>query len=314
MSERLLFDLYCGARDLSVAEFGELGFQVIRSVVPIHSGMFGHGTYDAQGNVTMHSLHRHEVPVARLVERAALPGADPAVLKSLANAGQVVHTYAHAHAQDNADLERYIRRYDVQHAFTLIRGVPTGAATDGVTVWTGSMRRSVNMARLVARANQVLPHLLLANSINRRLQTGETGPACAVAAADGVLLSASPPALALLSATWPDWNPPHLPPALTAALLARRRLDTPTLGVTATLSGNLLLLRLAPRRAPCLSAAERRVAMMAAAGATYKEIARDCGVSPSTVRNQLHAVYAKLGLRNKTQLASALAGQPTPKD
>jgi DNA-binding CsgD family transcriptional regulator len=309
MSERLLFELYAGARDLSVAEFGEMAFGIIRQVLPIHSGMFGHGSYDAHGDVTIHSLHRHQVPVERLIERTRLPGADPAIRNSLAHAGQTVHTPFQPQGQDDTDLERYIRRYDVRHAFTLIPAVPFGAAAEGVTLWTGHMRRSVSMARLVGQAHGVLPHVLLANSINRRLQTGEPGLASAVAALDGVLLGASPAALALLSAEWPDWNPPHLPKALTVLLSARRQFDIGMLGVSASMSNGLLFLRLTRRIAPGLSAAEQRVAALAAAGAAYKEIARECGVSLSTVRNQLHAVYVKLGVRNKTALASLLAGQ-----
>lgn len=309
MIERMLFDLYSGARDLPLAEFGELGFGIVRSVLPIHSGMFGHGTYDARGYVTIHTLHRHEVPAERLLERVNLPGPDPAIRNSLAHAGQTVHTPTQAHARDNADLGRYVRRYDIWNAFTLIPGVPAGAPTDGVTVWTGRMKRSMSAAKLIDSAHQVLPHLLLANSINRRLQTGETGPACAVAAADGVLLSASPAALALLSAEWPDWNPPHLPEPLTAALQVRRHVEAGTLSISASMSNQLLFIRLARRTAPSLSPAEQRVAAMAIAGAAYKEIARDCNVSLSTVRNQLHAIYTKLGVSNKTALAKALAGQ-----
>lgn len=309
MIERMLFDLYSGARDLPLAEFGELGFSIVRKVLPIHSGMFGHGTYDARGYVTIHTLHRHEVPAERLLERMVLSGSDPAIINSLAHAGQTVHTPTQAHARDNADLERYIRRYDVWNAFTLIPGVPAGTPTDGVTVWTGRMKRSMHAAHLIGSAHQVLPHLLLANSINRRLQTGETGPACAVAAPDGVLLSASPSALTLLSSEWPDWNPPHLPKPLTAQLQLRRNFDLGTLSVSASMSEHLLFLRLSRRTAPGLSPAEQRVAAMAIAGAAYKEIARECGVSLSTVRNQLHAVYTKLGVRNKTELARARAGQ-----
>lgn len=309
MIERMLFDLYSGARDLPLAEFGELGFGIVRSVLPIHSSMFGHGTYDARGYVTIHTLHRHEVPAERLLERVNLPGPDPAIRNSLAHAGQTVHTPTQAHARDNADLGRYIRRYDIWNAFTLIPGVPAGTPTDGVTVWTGRMKRSMSAAKLIGSAHQVLPHLLLANSINRRLQTGETGPACAVAAADGVLLSASPAALALLSAEWPDWNPPHLPEPLTAALQVRRHVEAGTLSISASMSNQLLFIRLTRRTAPSLSPAEQRVAAMAIAGAAYKEIARDCNVSLSTVRNQLHAIYTKLGVSNKTALAKALAGQ-----
>ena len=46
---------------------------------------------------------------------------------------------------------------------------------------------------------------------------------------------------------------------------------------------------------------------LAVGGATYKEIARECNVSPATVWNRLHAAYAKLGVRNKKALARALA-------
>lgn len=309
--ERMLFDLYTGARDLPLAEFGELGFGIVRKVLPIHSGMFGHGTYDARGYVTIHTLHRHEVPAERLLDRMALSGADPAISNALAHAGQTVHTPTHSHARDNADIERYVRRYDVWNAFTLIPGVPTGTPTDGVTVWTGRMKRSMRVADLIGSAHQVLPHLLLANSINRRLQTGEAGPACAVAAPDGVLLSSSPAALALLSAEWPDWNPPHLPSPLTTALQARRQFDLGSLSISASMSNQLWFLRLVHRTTPSLSPAEQRVAAMAIAGAVYKEIARECDVSLSTVRNQLHAIYTKLGVRNKTELAQALARSMT---
>jgi hypothetical protein len=100
MIERMLFDLYSGARDLSLGEFGELGFGIVRRVLPIHSGMFGHGTYDARGYVTIHTLHRHEVPAERLLERVNLPGPDPAIRNSLAHAGQTVHTPTQAYARD----------------------------------------------------------------------------------------------------------------------------------------------------------------------------------------------------------------------
>lgn len=307
MSKGLL-ELYGAARDLPVAEFGETAFRIIREVLPVHSGMFGHGSYDARGYVTIHSLHRDAVPVERLLERARLSGPDPAVHNSLAHAGQTVHTPLQALESDNADFQRYIRRYDVENVFTLISAAPFNTASEGITLWTGRMRRSASIAALTGRAHEILPHVLLANSINRRLQTGESGPASVVAAADGVLISASPAALALISSQWPDWHPPHLPKPLLTLLSARRSFDIGMLSVSASMVDALLLLRLTRRVAPSLSAAEQRVAALAVAGASYKEIARECGVSLSTVRNQLHAVYGKLGVRNKTELARVFAG------
>ena len=59
-----------------------------------------------------------------------------------------------------------------------------------------------------------------------------------------------------------------------------------------------------------LTPAERLVAAMAAEGLPYKSIARELGKSPATVRNQLHAIYQKLDVGNRTALAHKLRGQP----
>lgn len=58
-----------------------------------------------------------------------------------------------------------------------------------------------------------------------------------------------------------------------------------------------------------LTPAERQVAVMAAEGAAYKTIAKVLGKSPATVRNQLHAVYRKLDVANRTALACKLHGE-----
>ena len=58
-----------------------------------------------------------------------------------------------------------------------------------------------------------------------------------------------------------------------------------------------------------LTPAERQVAVMAAEGAAYKTIAKVLGKSPATVRNQLHAVYRKLDVANRTALACKLRGE-----
>jgi DNA-binding NarL/FixJ family response regulator len=69
-------------------------------------------------------------------------------------------------------------------------------------------------------------------------------------------------------------------------------------------------LRRVSGRAPSrdtLSVAERLVAERAAAGRTNNEIAAELVVSVRTVESQLSAVYRKLGIQSRHQLASALA-------
>ena len=55
-----------------------------------------------------------------------------------------------------------------------------------------------------------------------------------------------------------------------------------------------------------LTLAESRVAALAARGASYKEVARETGSSPATVRNQLHSIYLKLKVSGRTELSNVL--------
>lgn len=56
-----------------------------------------------------------------------------------------------------------------------------------------------------------------------------------------------------------------------------------------------------------LTASERRVADLAAAGAGNREIAQELYVTPKTVEVHLSSAYRKLGIRSRRELASALA-------
>lgn len=57
-----------------------------------------------------------------------------------------------------------------------------------------------------------------------------------------------------------------------------------------------------------LTPTERLVAAMAMQGTPYKIIARSLEKSPATVRNQLHMIYRKLGVSNRTALSCVLLG------
>ena len=55
-----------------------------------------------------------------------------------------------------------------------------------------------------------------------------------------------------------------------------------------------------------LSPAQAAIARLIAAGLRYKEVARELDLSPLTVRNQLHNIYAKLNVRDRATLARRL--------
>jgi DNA-binding CsgD family transcriptional regulator len=54
---------------------------------------------------------------------------------------------------------------------------------------------------------------------------------------------------------------------------------------------------------PELTPAEARVASLALAGLDNRTIARERGVAPSTISSQLEAIYRKLGVGSRSELA-----------
>jgi DNA-binding NarL/FixJ family response regulator len=122
----------------------------------------------------------------------------------------------------------------------------------------------------------------------------------------GMLLDSSGGFARLLRVEWPRWSGTVVPPALVAALgngpFAGRRIDVDIEAV-----GDEWLLR--PHSAGAgrsLGRRERQVVRMYAAGKDYREIAREIGTSPSTVRNQLRSGFRKLGVSSKLDLARRL--------
>lgn len=111
---------------------------------------------------------------------------------------------------------------------------------------------------------------------------------------------------------FPGWVGPVLPDRLRAMVASGRsplRLAGQRFALRRGSEGRHLLLALAVE-AEALTPAERRTARLFAAGATHAGIAATLGLSPATVRNQLAAVYRKLGVHSKVALAAALAAIP----
>ncbi len=71
---------------------------------------------------------------------------------------------------------------------------------------------------------------------------------------------------------------------------------------------------IAATAAAALSERERQVAAAAATGKTNREIAADLFVSHRTVELHLAAVFRKLGIRRRTELARVLGAAGDPHD
>lgn len=155
-----------------------------------------------------------------------------------------------------------------------------------------------------------MPHLAAAVSANQirtliaRRESLSSHPTLALAVCDqrGTLHCAEPAFISLLLANWPNWAGPTLPLPIACGTFAFNQL---LLEISA--GGDLYILTARVQSAlQALSPREQDVAQGFGEGKTYKEIARDLGVAPNTVRHHIRTIYSKLGVNDKAHIAQLL--------
>lgn len=170
----------------------------------------------------------------------------------------------------------------------------------------------------------LVPHLVLAERMHWRLalrrQFGAAGEHRAQADAAGYLRQASPDFCRALAGEFPAWPGGPLPAPLQPLLRAGRghwqgrqvevRVEPLQQADEAMPEGAApdarcrVLLR--ARIGHGLTPREETIARAYAAGDSYKEIARQLGLAPATVRGYLRECYLKLGVSNKAALGGVL--------
>lgn len=163
----------------------------------------------------------------------------------------------------------------------------------------------------------LMPHLLSASSINQIRShyqlfstRSDTQVALATCGQSGLLFSAEPAWAELIQTEYPNWQGPQLPfiPTLEG-------IHGKSLVIEVFARGDQFLLAAHPVCAiEQLSAREQEVAVLFGSGSTYKEIARELGVSPNTVRYHLRSIYLKLGTSNKSDLSRLITNLPSITD
>lgn len=139
----------------------------------------------------------------------------------------------------------------------------------------------------------------------RRAASHAHRPAAVVDAA-GRVLEAQHGFRALMQSHFPRWTGQSLPFALPESA-HKQTLDAGDLKVYAEHLADLTLLRVWERDTlEGLSDREREVADRLVAGHTYKSIARDLAISPSTVANHVHRLYGKLGVSKRRELVALM--------
>lgn len=310
----LILNLYGSAQECTTGEFQGQALDMLRQTLSFDSAAIIAASFSPDMAISLHSLHMYEQPIEKLADRKALVSPDTILADACRSRGRCVTMESVDIDPRYLDLHAYCKKYAIAHSMVLISPATHHANMDLIALWRAGPERAYTAAE-TELGNLLLPHLTQAQAINSRLFRATDvepppGSVRLLASLNGCLQYVEPMAADMLQREWPEWEPPILPAHFVEEL--RRPGQGLYIGKTlvarVTELAGYLYLQLSRRPAGrTLTGVEGAVARLAASGLSYKDIAKRQGVSPATVRNQLHSVYAKLDVGNKTALAAALA-------
>lgn len=323
---KAILDLYDGALTASPDQFSEHGMLVTKALLNFNSAVIAGFSLGAAKKISIQTLHLHNVPIEKLWDRPRVTGTESLKDKFAIQSTDAIFVKAFQHqgnciAADTSDVFRerldaghlaYCKKYETAHSLVLVNHKENNDI-DVVALWRAQPKNSYSTHHINI-GDQLLPHLLRANDINKRIANanmseGQTNSINLIASASGMLYFTEPAAISLMQREWREWHPPVLPSVMMEAFKSRppMQYSGKNLSAAANFQNGLLSIKITRKlNQSALTAAEARVAQMATQGLSNKEIAKIIGNSPATVRNQLHSVYQKLHVANKTSLAKLL--------
>lgn len=207
--------------------------------------------------------------------------------------------------------EAFARRHDLYHSMAITRALTGSGLLQFVALYRHRASLPFEPAHRVL-FEQFSAHLMQRWSARVAALIGDGGApsesqALVDAAGDFVYVGAR--LALLLHERFPRWDGARLPEELSAAAsAAHATLRVGGRRLSVERCGELVLLSLASPRGPApLPPRELNVALLYAEGRSHKDIARETGLAPATVRTYLREAYLRLGVSDKIALGRALA-------
>ncbi|TCS37394.1 LuxR family transcriptional regulator [Paucimonas lemoignei] len=311
---RTLIDLYHVAENASLQRFPEEVLRLLQPWIDFDGAVFGMGESqtEAQANLQIVHAHIHNRDASLLADYETVSATDPvtgAFLAGLASPMPVDCQAVYANRQ-HEQVDAFAHKHQLRHL--MLYGDAPSAERSGR--WL-VLYRSDNRAFQELEADLLHAawfHVSRAVDINRAVALDRQDPqharrASALVNPRGLIEAADPQFHALLEHEWPSGGHKSLPqPLLDSAERGQpyrgRRIEVTMRREDAW----LVCVACAIEQRGRLTPGEYAVARRFAAGMSNKEIARELGVSPHTVRSQLSNAYAKLDVHDKAELAQRL--------
>jgi len=315
---RTLVDLYHVAENSSLSAFPEQALHLLQPWIGFDGAVFGMGENQAEAPVSLQIVQAHVYnrDASLLTDYREVAATDPvtgAYLTGL-NSPLQVDCQALYRQQKLDDVAAFTHKHQIRHLM-LYGDAPTAG---NVGRWM-VLYRSDNCAFHASQTECLHAawfHVSRAIDLNRSAVLNRLDPqhvlrASALVGIRGAIEAGDPHFFTLLAREWPACSHNSLPAALLhcaeKGLVYRgrhievtvRRQDTYLVCVAHAIDQQALL-----------TPGEYAVARRFAEGLSSKEIARELGVSPHTVRSQLSNAYSKLDVHDKAALAQRLMTMP----
>ena len=318
----LILDLYHDAQAGAVHEFSSSLLGRLKRVLRFDSGGNvllhvdddGRTTITGQAGLNVHPdkarLRTEYVGVETYDLRGGFSSRDILLRRAIAQPDRS-HAVTLAEVEE-PDVKEYGRITECLNAFAHITK-SSDRRISSFSMWRAAPE-DVFTQRDLALADMLVPHALQAITINRKLTAaaltgGGTHAGFLIAEEGGLIHYLDDTSILLLRREYPDWLSDRLPTDIREALRStEQRYVGKHIMLSVRRQGSLMMITLQGREpGRKLTPAELRVVQKIVEHGTYKEAARQLGVSPSTVRNQLHAIYQKLGISSKSELVKVLS-------
>lgn len=314
---QVLLELYRLAWAVSFPEFQDTVLTLVQTYMPFDSAFWSMGLWQPDAGFDLHNTLLFNQSDEMLAGYAAVCNQDVLANAALLRTGTTVNAAIRDKlaGDGHGAVRAHAARYGMEHVLCTHFRDPVNQVSQFISLYRADPLRSYTEAERRFK-ERLMPHLAQACDISRvrhlelaSLRTGHTDTVHAICGRDGTLYNIEPGFSHLLQSCWPAWRGPVLPDPIRERLAAaaEQGYRDSRLIVRAETVRHLVLL--SARRSTVgdrLSRRESAVAIAYAKGMIYRDIAKQLNIAPNTVRRHLSAIYRKLGVSNKGELAVVL--------
>lgn len=312
----LSLELHTLCHELSLRDFQARALAGLEALVPFDSALLAVGTV-IDGVPEAHDAYLYRQTPELMVSWEPVKHEDVVSLRTTSSPGRTMAFVSRETYPEGSAIMAHCERFGI---LQLLSTASLDERAGSFVVL--SLYRASETPRFTERERAavelVVPHLVAStrqaklDDLRRATHVmADHTPAAAIINRRAVVLEADPRFIDLLAQHYKDFRGPKLPAPLAplAAVGAPERRTIGRLVVRADPAGDVVLVHArVALPVDTLTDREREVALHFASGLSTQEIAARLEIARNTVRVHVTRVYAKLGVANRAELASMLAG------